>query len=162
MYAFWAQALDNISSDHCDGTDDNGNKIRPEAVQQLFYRVAMKGRERFSLQGVRLVQYKDEITLEVPTLSRDRIGRGAPITMYHDFSGASTLESGDEMFGLIKRFAETIEREIGDHCRPLVLHAYHNIKKKAVERIILAVVCLSLIAVLVIIGLWATHPPSHN
>jgi hypothetical protein len=162
MYAFWAQALDNTSSDHCDGTDELGNKIRPEAVQQLFYRVGTKGRERFSLQGVRLVQYKDEFTLEVPTLSHDRIGRGAPITMYYDFSGAGTLGSGDELFYLLKRFAANIEREIGDHCRPLVLQAYDNIKKKNADRLILAVVCVSLVAVLVIIGLWVIHPASHN
>ena len=52
------------------------------------------------------------------------------MTMYYDLSGTRTLDSGDELLELVKRFAVTIDREIEDQCRPLVLQAYDNIKKE--------------------------------
>ncbi len=160
MYALWAQALDNASSDHWEGAGANGAKLKAEEVQQLFYKIGTKGTEYFSRQGVRLVRYRQEVMLEIPTLSHDRIGRGAPVTFYCNFDEPGAPASAEALLKTLQDFTKSIGRDLGETHRDVVKEAYAAIKKKRDDQRLL-MLGLVVAVILVIIGALIFLPAHH-
>ena len=114
-FIFWAQALDNSSSDHIRvGKKD----LTPEGVDQrqkavsLVSAVVKTGRCVFEKQSVRLFADGKHFVVEVISAQCDQVGRIAPIVCYGEYDKNICGNLGDEIISQLQQFAAAIGRNI--------------------------------------------------
>lgn len=159
-FVFWAQALDNSSSDHIEihgeslASDD---AIRRQETVSLVSRVVKVGESIFKSDGVQLTADNHHFVMEVPSVQRDRAGRTAPIVCYGDYRVATDDTLGFSVAAGIEGFAKRIGRDLQSADFERIHFAFKSLKKKSLTKRSLRVAAIGM-AIVVLMGLafWLT------
>jgi len=166
-FIFWAQALDNLSTDHMSVNDEeltpDDIKQREDVVSTVSH-VVKTGTCEFESGGVKLTVNKTHFVVELLSVESDQAGRRAPIVCY----GSYDLLDIDSLANLIASrlgdFTENIGRHTDSGYVKLLNKAFVTLSKKSAKKrcIRIAGVVIAAVILLTMIYLIFSHLPGQS
>jgi hypothetical protein len=129
---YWAQALDNSSSDHIvalgEELSPDDSEGRQHAVSQVSD-VIRGGTCIFEEDGVRLTADQRHFVLEIPSEQRDQVGRIAPIVCYGHYDRAQNNVLWASVAAGLRDFSRHIGRSLQSEQLGLARASFVMLKK---------------------------------
>jgi len=152
-FIFWAQALDNASSDYFDVRGDelsSDDSVRRQEAVSLVSSVITSGTRIYEVSGILLTENDRHFVLEVPSVQLDRAGRTAPIICYGDYDATVGDTLGASAAVALDDFAKRIGRTLQPEHFELVRNSFEFLKKKYSTKKLVRKVWILAIAILAI------------
>lgn len=153
-FSYWAQALDNASSDHIllygEELSPDDPVRRQEAVK-LVSAVVKQGVRLFDSGGLQLTADSQHFVVEIPSAQRDLAGRIAPIICYGEYNDSVIEGLGAEVFAGLTEFGLSIGRTLRPEYSNLTREAFAALKKKSSRTRLARVATIGLLALIFLI-----------